>query len=144
MYVATVLDPELLAFVEASGWVREMGLQILSAGPDGVTARLALRPKHHQGYGIVHGGLYCGVVETLASVGAATVAHPRDQRVVGLDNHTSFIRAASEGTLSARALPVTRGRTTQVWTVEIKDGSDRLVARGQVRLLCLPADRPLG
>ncbi|MDQ6899891.1 MAG: PaaI family thioesterase [Candidatus Dormibacteraeota bacterium] len=144
LYVAAMLDPELRAHIEASGWVSEMGLHILSAGPDEVIARLDLSAKHHQGYGIVHGGVHCGVVETLASVGAAAVAHPRGQRVVGLDNHTSFIRAVSEGTLSARAIPVTRGRTTQVWAVELKDEEGRLVARGQVRLLCLPAERTLG
>ncbi len=139
-----MLDPELLAHIEASGWVREMGLQIVSAGPDEVTARLELSAKHNQGYGIVHGGVHCGLVETLASVGAAAVAHPRGQRVVGLDNHTSFLRAVSEGTLSARAYPLTRGRTTQVWRVEVKDEAGRLVASGQVRLLSLPAERTLG
>ena len=100
--------------------------------------------KHHQGYGIVHGGVHSGVIETLASVGAAVVAHPRGQRVVGLENNTSFIRAVRSGKLHALAKPVTRGRASQVWEVWIRDAEERLVAQGRVRLLCVAEDRPLG
>ncbi|HKF76509.1 MAG TPA: PaaI family thioesterase [Candidatus Dormibacteraeota bacterium] len=125
------------------GWVREMGITILSATPDEVTCEWEVTPKHHQGYGIVHGGVHCGVVETLASIGAAIVAHPRGQRVVGLENSTSFIRAVRSGRLRGVARPVTRGRASQVWEAWIRDEEGRLVAQGRVRLLCLSDDRPI-
>jgi hypothetical protein len=54
-----------------SGWVREMGIRILEASADRVTCEWEVSEKHHQGYGIVHGGVHAGVVETLASLGAA-------------------------------------------------------------------------
>lgn len=127
-----------------TGWVKEMGLVILTATPDEVTCRFEVTAKHHQGYGIVHGGVHCGVIETLASIGAALVALPRGQHVVGLENATSFIRAVRKGTLHATARPVTRGRATQVWEGWIRDAEERLVARGSVRLLCVAADQPLG
>jgi 1,4-dihydroxy-2-naphthoyl-CoA hydrolase len=127
-----------------SGWVKEMGITILTASADEVTCEWEVTEKHHQGYGIVHGGVHCGVVETLASIGAAAVAMPRGQRVVGLENSTSFIRAVRSGTLHAVARPVTRGRLSQVWEVRIYDEADRPVAQGRVRLLCLPEDQPLG
>ena len=126
-----------------TGWVREMGIRILSASPDEVTCEWEVSEKHHQGYGIVHGGVHCGVIETLASLGAALVAHPRGQRVVGLENSTSFIRAVRSGRLRAVARPVTRGRLSQVWEAWIRDEEDRLVAQGRVRLLCFDEDRPL-
>ncbi len=56
---------------------------------------------------------------------------------VGLENHTSFLRAVREGKLTATARPVVRGRRTQVWEAEVRDDEDRLVATGRVRLLCL-------
>jgi len=127
-----------------SGWVKEMGITIIKASPDEVTCEWEVSEKHHQGYGIVHGGVHCGVVETLASIGAALVAHPRGQRVVGLENSTAFIRAVRSERLHAEARPVTRGRTTQVWEAWIRDEEDRLVAQGRVRLLCLSDDRPIG
>jgi len=128
----------------APGWVKEMGIVILTANPDEVTCEWAVEQKHHQAYGIVHGGVHCGVIETLASIGAAVVAHPRGQRVVGLENSTSFIRAVRSGKLHARATPVTRGRTTQVWEASIRDEQGQLVAQGRVRLLCVDEGRNLG
>ena len=127
-----------------SGWVKEMGITILTATPDEVTCEWEVTEKHHQGLGIVHGGVHCGVIETLASIGAAMVAHPRGQHVVGLENNTSFIRAVRSGRLQAVALPVTRGRLSQVWEAWIRDEEDRLVAQGRVRLLCFDGRRELG
>ncbi|HEY4026095.1 MAG TPA: PaaI family thioesterase [Candidatus Dormibacteraeota bacterium] len=127
-----------------AGWVKEMGITILTATADEVTCEWEVTEKHHQGYGIVHGGVHCGVVETLASIGAAVVAMPRGQRVVGLENSTSFIRAVRSGRLHAVARPVTRGRLSQVWEAWIYDEDERLVAEGRVRLLCITEDRPLG
>jgi len=135
----------LVAEVNAMpGWVKEMGIAILTASPDEVTCEWEVSEKHHQGYGIVHGGVHCGVIETLASVGAAAVAHPRGQRVVGLENNTSFIRAVRSGKLRGLARPVTRGRSSQVWEVWIRDEKEQLVAQGRVRLLCIDEDRALG
>ncbi len=85
------------------GWVREMGITILAASPDEVTCEWEVSEKHLQAYGIVHGGVHCGVIETLASLGAALVALPRGQRVVGLENNnTSFIRAVRSGVRHGR------------------------------------------
>ncbi len=126
------------------GWVKETGITILAATPDEVTCELEISEKHHQGYGIVHGGVHCGMVEALASLGAALVAMPRGQRVVGLENSTSFVRAVRSGKLRGMARPVTRGRISQVWEAWIRDEEGRLVAQGRVRLLCLDQDRPLG
>jgi uncharacterized protein (TIGR00369 family) len=117
---------------------------ILTASPDEVTCEWEVSAKHHQPYGIVHGGVHCGVIETLASIGAGVVAQPRGQRVVGLENHTSFIRAVRSGKLRGVARPVTRGRTTQVWEAWIRDDKDQLVAQGRVRLLCVDEDKALG
>jgi uncharacterized protein (TIGR00369 family) len=81
--------------------------------------------------------VYSGVIETVASVGAAVYGLARGLSVVGLDNHTSFLHAAREGTLTATARPLTRGRRTQVWEATITDPTGRAVATGRVRLLCL-------
>ena len=112
--------------------------------PRKVRAEFTVGPQHLQAYGIVHGGVHAGVIETLASIGAAIVAMPRGQRVVGLENNTSFVRAVRSGRLRATARPVTRGRTTQVWEAWIRDEADKLVAQGRVRLLCVAEGTPLG
>ena len=126
------------------GWPETMGITITRATADEVKGELTVGPQHLQPYGVVHGGVHCGLIETLASVGAALFALPRGQSVVGLENSTSFVRAVRAGAkLHAVSTPVTRGRTTQVWQTTIFDGEDRIVATGRVRLLCLEPDRPL-
>jgi 1,4-dihydroxy-2-naphthoyl-CoA hydrolase len=128
----------------APGWARDMGIVILAASPDEVTCEWEVSGKHHQPYGIVHGGVHCGVIETIASIGAALVAAPRGQRVVGLENSTSFIRAVRSGKLRAVARPVTRGRSSQAWEAWIRDEQGQLVAQGRVRLLCIDENKALG
>jgi 1,4-dihydroxy-2-naphthoyl-CoA hydrolase len=126
------------------GWLQAMGVKITHATQDEVRAELTVGPEHLQGYGIVHGGVHCGLIESLASIGAALFALPRGQTVVGLENNTSFVRAVRTGArLRAVSTPVTRGRKTQVWEARVLDDEDRLVATGRVRLLCLEQDQQL-
>src|SRR5690606_28425537 len=101
--------------------------------------RLEIRPTHLQPLGLVHGGVLASVVETVASVGAATDAAVKRQHVVGLENHTSFVRAAREGVLIATGTPVTRGRRSQLWDVRVADAEGATIATGRVRLLVLDA-----
>lgn len=119
------------------GWNSSMRIQFVRATADEVVAQVQVGPVHLQAYGIVHGGLYSGLIETVASVGAALYGLKHGQPVVGLENHTSFLRAVREGLLRATALPLTRGRRTQVWEVTITDSEGRKVATGRVRLLSL-------
>jgi 1,4-dihydroxy-2-naphthoyl-CoA hydrolase len=126
------------------GWLQAMGVTITHATKDEVRAELITGPEHMQGYGIVHGGVHCGLIESLASIGAALFALPNKQHVVGLENNTSFVRAVRSGVkLRAVATPITRGRRTQVWEARVIDEDDRIVATGRVRLLCLDEDQAL-
>jgi uncharacterized protein (TIGR00369 family) len=129
------LTPALNAM--ATGWAEAMGIRFVRATTEEVVAELTIGPQHLQPYGIVHGGVHAGLIETVASVAAGIVALPRGQAVVGLENHTSFIRAARTGRVRATGTPVTRGRTTQVWEVVVRDEAERVLATGRVRLLCL-------
>ncbi len=116
-----------------------LDMRILRASSQEVVLEWTVAPKHLQPHGIVHGGVHCSAIETVCSIGASISANEREPgtSAVGLENHTSFIRGVREGTLTAIARPVTRGRTTQVWEAEIRDAEQRLVATGRVRLLCV-------
>jgi uncharacterized protein (TIGR00369 family) len=125
------------------GWDANMGLEVLSATRDEVVGELEIRPLHLQPYGVVHGGVYASLIESLASIGGAIDAGSRGQSAVGLDNHTSFIRAVRSGRLRITATPLARGGRSQLWEGRIVDPKGRLVATGRVRLLCLDADTTL-
>lgn len=115
------------------GFAAQLGLEFDRADGDEVTARWQAAPGLHQPYGIVHGGVHCTVVETLASVGAAFWWGERGH-VVGVSNATDFFKAVREGPLTSSARPIHRGRSQQVWVVETTDADATLVSRGQVRL----------
>ncbi|MEU8262681.1 PaaI family thioesterase [Micromonospora sp. NPDC048999] len=115
------------------GLVALLGLKLDEVSGDRVVIRWRVRPELHQPYGIQHGGVYCSVVETAASIGGALWLGDRGQ-VVGVSNQTDFLRAVRDGDLTAVGTPIHRGRSQQLWAVEITDERDRLVARGQVRL----------
>jgi 1,4-dihydroxy-2-naphthoyl-CoA hydrolase len=119
------------------GYNTAMGLSFVSATSDEVIADFEVGEQHLQPYGIVHGGVYCGVVETTCSIGAGLFSAAAGQAVVGVENHTSFLRAVRSGRLQVTATPLSRGRRTQIWEAAIRDGQGRLVATGRVRLLCL-------
>ncbi|NGM11178.1 PaaI family thioesterase [Verrucosispora sp. CWR15] len=117
----------------SGGFFALLGLELDEISGDRVTIRWRVRPELHQPYGILHGGVHCSVVETAASLGAGVWLGERG-RVVGVSNQTDFLRAVGEGELVAVGTPVHRGRSQQLWQVEITDADGRLVARGQVRL----------
>jgi len=121
-----------------AGFDTLMGFEIVRASRDEVVIEYVVDDGHLQAYGIVHGGVHCAIIEAACSTGAGIDAMTRGQGVVGVENHTSFIRAVRRGTkLRATATPITRGRRSQVWETTIRDDRDRIIATGRVRLLCL-------
>jgi uncharacterized protein (TIGR00369 family) len=76
------------------------------------------------------------MIESMASVAAFTWLNNRGNggNVVGVNNNTDFLRSISSGIVYGSAEPIHRGRRQQLWVVTITDDSDRVVARGQVRL----------
>jgi uncharacterized protein (TIGR00369 family) len=124
----------------AGNFVDWLGLEFTEMSGDAVACTWRVEPRMHQPYGILHGGIHCAVVETLASYGGALWLGDRG-KVVGVNNNTDFYRGVSEGAMTSTAVPLHRGRSQQVWAVEtIADDSGKVVARGQVRLQNLYPD----
>ncbi len=123
------------------GFDSELGLSYLELTPDGGRAQLEIHDKLLQPAGIVHGGVYCSIIESLASIsGAVWLSENGGGNVVGVNNNTDFLRAISSGTVTAVSTPIHRGRRQQLWLITITNEDDRVVARGQVRLQNLPAE----
>jgi uncharacterized protein (TIGR00369 family) len=130
-------DPIEVMNAHRAGFDVAMDFRYLRASADEVVMQYAIGPQHLQPYGIVHGGVHCAVMESVCSTGAGLAALARGQSVVGVENHTSFIHAVREGSVTVRAVPLTRGRRSQVWEARATDVTGRLIATGRVRLLCL-------
>lgn len=123
-------------FIGRPTFVAHTGIELTEASTDSCQGKVVINENHHQPYGVVHGGVYCTLIETLASTGAALWAMENGMAgCVGLSNQTDFIRATTEGVLIGSATPIHRGRTQQLWQVTVTRETDsKLIARGQVRL----------
>ena len=118
--------PTLADLQDLGPFANTIGLTVTAASPDELTASWTVSD------GLLHGGVHCSVVETLASMAAAVWLGP-DGQVVGTTNTTDFFRASRTGDrLTSTARPLHRGRSRQVWRVETVDEQGRLVAAGQV------------
>ncbi len=129
------MTPDLTA---ASAFVAATGLQLTEVTGTRVAGSIDVGPDHHTPWGVVHGGVYCTVVESAASVGASTAVAERGQFSVGVSNQTDFLRPMTAGRLDVVAEPVQQGRTLQLWLVTLTREDGKLVARGQVRLQNVP------
>jgi uncharacterized protein (TIGR00369 family) len=122
-----------------SEFMRLLEIEFGERGPTRVTGSVAADARHHQPWGLVHGGLYTTVIESFATTGAFEAVKDQGMQAVGVSNHTDFIRPHREGRLDVIAAPIHQGRTQQLWQVELRRPEDhKLVARGQVRLQNVP------
>jgi 1,4-dihydroxy-2-naphthoyl-CoA hydrolase len=137
------MTPDELAAQPRSPFDDLLALEFVELTPDRVVARLEVDPARHvQPYGIVHGGVYCAMAETTASLGAVLARGDEPGAgAVGQSNHTDFLRATRAGTLTAAATPVHVGRQVQLWSVAITDDAGALVATSKVRMFNVGVDR---
>ena len=116
-----------------------MGLWLTRADAERVDGEIAVTEDLLQGHGIVHGGVYCAIIETTASVGAS-LRVGLEHQVVGISNRTNFRRAVTSGTLTVVAEFAAEDAPRQLWSATIHDERGRLVADGQVHLMRLGGD----
>jgi uncharacterized protein (TIGR00369 family) len=133
---------EQLPFQLDVGFDRLYGLQVTEVENGSMYGTVAVRDAIKQPAGLVHGGIYAAVSESLATTGTALAVIGDGNTAVGLSNQTSFLRPVTEGAIHARARARHRGRTTWVWEIELTDDSERLCALSRVTVAVRKADPP--
>jgi len=123
---------------EPVGFDALYGLEVLEASDELVRARVTVRDEIMQPFGLVHGGVFASIAETLASAGTALTVMPEGMVAMGQSNNTTFLRPIVEGTVHARAQRRHRGRTSWVWDTEISDDAGRLCAMSRVTIAVRP------
>jgi 1,4-dihydroxy-2-naphthoyl-CoA hydrolase len=134
-----------LPFRVGEGFDRLYGLEVTHVEDGELRGRVAVRDEVKQPAGLVHGGVYAAVAESLASTGTALGVIDHGKVVMGLSNLTSFVRPITTGWVHAVARARHRGRTTWVWEVEITDDEDRLCVLVRVTIAVRdmrPSDAP--
>ncbi len=121
-----------------TGYDRLYGLRFVSIAEDEVRAEVDVRPEIKQPMGLVHGGLYASVAESMASLATAAAVMSEAKVATGMSNNTSFLRPILDGTVHARATRLHRGRTTWVWDVTFSDDQGRTCAVTRMTIAVRP------
>jgi 1,4-dihydroxy-2-naphthoyl-CoA hydrolase len=129
-----VADREVRTFPFAGSLDDVLGFEILEAGTDGARGRFAVEPRVCQPFGLVHGGAYAAMAESITSATTHMVVAEDGNFAVGQSNSTTFLRPVTEGTVHVAGRPLHRGRTTWVWDVDFTDDEGRLCATARVTL----------
>lgn len=116
----------------------ELGIEVVLVTPEKVVLQVEVGPKVHQAAGILHGGVSALMAEGAASVGGAVSVGP-DEIVVGTELNCSHLRSMTNGTLTATATPVRKGRTVHVWSIDLTDETGRMICVARCTLQVLKA-----
>lgn len=103
-----------------------LDIELVETSSDRVTATMPVTPKHHQPFGMLHGGVSVVLAESVASVGAYLAA-PAGCSAVGMEVNANHVRSVRQGRLMAVASPLHTGGTTHVWDVKIHHEGEKLV-----------------
>jgi uncharacterized protein (TIGR00369 family) len=115
-----------------------LGFELLESSPERALGRFPVEPRVCQPFGLVHGGAYAALAESIASATTHRAVSERGSFAVGQSNSTTFLRPVTEGTVHAEARALHRGRTTWVWDVDFRDDGGRLCAVSRVTLAVRP------
>jgi 1,4-dihydroxy-2-naphthoyl-CoA hydrolase len=121
------------------GFDRLYGLEWIACSETEASARVVVRDEIKQPAGLLHGGVFAAMAESLASVATARAVLQQGEMAMGLSNNTSFLRPITEGTAHALATRIHRGRTTWVWDVRFSDDNDRTCAVTRMTIAVRPA-----
>lgn len=127
-----------------SGFDALLGVRLLECGEEAARGELAVRDELCQPSGLVHGGVFAAIAETLASVATARAVASDGTVAMGMSNSTSLLRPITAGTIHARARRRHRGRTTWVWDVEMSDDDGRPCALTRVTIAVRERERSAG
>ena len=123
------------------GFDRLYGLEMLDCSDIEVRARVTVREELKQPMGLVHGGVYAAMAESMASVATAVAVYAQGEMAMGLSNSTSFLRPITEGVVHGHGTRIHRGRTTWVWDVRFSDDAERTCAVTRMTIAVRPARR---
>jgi 1,4-dihydroxy-2-naphthoyl-CoA hydrolase len=115
-----------------------LDIESVESTPDRVVLEMPIGPKVHQPFGLLHGGASAVLAETAASIGAFLNCDPGGEYAVGVELNISHLRARRDGRLRATAVPVRKGRSLHVWSVELQDQEGERVAVARCTLAIRP------
>jgi 1,4-dihydroxy-2-naphthoyl-CoA hydrolase len=105
-----------------------LDLEWLELTAEVARVRFEVRENLKQPLGLLHGGIYSAVAETVASVATVRAVWEEGKIGSGLSNSASFLRPVTAGTVHVSARCRGHDDREWVWAHEFRDDRDRLCA----------------
>jgi 1,4-dihydroxy-2-naphthoyl-CoA hydrolase len=121
-----------------SGFAGVIGTEWIDLDPDDARARITVERRHLQPFGMVHGGVYATLAESICSAATYNAVREDGMVAMGQSNDTTFLRPIGQGSINATAKTRHRGRTTWVWDVEMADDEGRVCALSRMTIAVRP------
>jgi 1,4-dihydroxy-2-naphthoyl-CoA hydrolase len=118
--------------------IKTLEIEVIEASPEKVVATMPVQPKVHQPFGLLHGGASVALAESVASIGAFLSIVDQGMTAVGLEINANHLRGVRDGIVTATATPIHKGRSTQIWNIEIKDQNGKMVCISRCTLAIVP------
>ena len=135
------MDPQFESYPAPDTLDDVLGFELLEAGAERCRARFAVEGRVQQPAGLVHGGAYAALAESMVSVTTYRAVKASGNYAVGQSNQTTFLRPVTSGSVHAEGRPLHSGRTTWVWDVTFTDDDGRVCAVTRVTMAVRTAER---
>jgi 1,4-dihydroxy-2-naphthoyl-CoA hydrolase len=109
--------------------INTLGIELMTATPERVTAGLTWAPELCTAGGVLHGGVLVSLADTSGAICAYLNLPPGTSATTTIESKTSFLRAITTGRVTASSSPLHRGRTLAVIETELTDHRGRLAAK---------------
>ena len=119
-----------------------LGIDIVEATADRVVCTMPVDPRTRQPAGVLHGGASLVLAETAASIGTHIQINQAEEIAVGMEINANHLRPVSEGTVTAVAVPLHKGRSSMVWDIRISDAAGRLICVSRCTVAIVKKNRP--
>jgi acyl-CoA thioesterase len=118
-----------IAFRNEIPFVKDLGIEIVSAENGRAVVALDLAPRHLNSWSVAHGGVLMTLLD-LAMAAAGRSLDPAAGGGVTVEMKTSFVQPANAGTrLLASAHAFHRSNTMAFCDGEVRDTGERLIAK---------------
>lgn len=133
--------PDWFGPLASRGLAATIGIEVIELTPERVVATMPVDERTRQPFGLLHGGASLALAETVASLGATANVDLERFVAVGQEINGNHLRGKTDGVVRATAVPIYRGRTSQVWGIDIVDEQGRLVCVSRCTMAIVPRQR---
>jgi 1,4-dihydroxy-2-naphthoyl-CoA hydrolase len=124
---------------QVNGWsegtmLEHLGIKITQIGENYIEGTMPADNRTFQPFKLVHGGANVVLAESLGSIGAQLTVDPKQYYCVGQEVNANHVRGVRKGSVTGRATQVYKGKTSQVWQIDLFDERERLTCTSRLTI----------